>query len=57
MLKIDEAARRLGLSPWTLRTWIAKKMIDYVRVGSRAIRIPERAVEEVVEKGLRRAEG
>ena len=45
----------MGLSPWTLRSWINNKKIDVVRLG-RAVRIPEETVHRLVEQGFREAE-
>lgn len=49
MLSVSEAADALGLSEQTIRAWIAKRRMPYVRLG-RAIRIPADAVREMVEK-------
>ncbi len=54
LLSVKEAATRLGMSPWTLRQWISRKKIDYIRVGERAVRIPEGVIEKIVADGLRK---
>lgn len=35
LLSIDEAARVLSVSPATIRTWIHRKRITYVKMGRR----------------------
>ena len=55
LLTINEAAIRLNLSPWTIRSWIYSKRLDSVRLG-RAIRIPVSALEEKIRKGLTKAD-
>lgn len=55
MLTVDETARRLGLSPWTVRKWIATKRLDVVRLG-RALRVPASSVEAKIADGFRKAD-
>ena len=55
MLTVQEAAERMGLSPWTVRRWIETKRLDVVRLG-RALRIPSSAVARKLEDGLRKAD-
>lgn len=55
LLKVDEAAVALGISRHTLRSWIAKRRIGYVRLG-RAVRITETEVKRVVRSGTVRAD-
>jgi excisionase family DNA binding protein len=59
MLTVSEAAHALGVKPATIRSWIWKRQIEYVKV-SRAVRIPANEVQRVIEHGTRpaiRAEG
>jgi excisionase family DNA binding protein len=51
LLTIAEAADRLGLKPKTLRFWVWMRKIEYVKVNGRAVRIPERAIEHMIEQG------
>jgi len=50
LLTIPEASERLGLKPSTLRFWIWTRRIEYVKVG-RAVRIPERTIEGIIDQG------
>jgi excisionase family DNA binding protein len=50
LLTVEQAADRLGLAPSTVRTWVARKRIDYVKVGG-AVRITDQAVDEIVARG------
>ena len=54
MLTINEVAQRLGLRLATIRSWIWKRQIGYVKV-SRAVRIPADEVERLIESGTRPA--
>lgn len=47
---VEEAARRLGLKPRTVRRWVFLRKIDYVKVGG-AVRIAESELERVIEQG------
>lgn len=50
MLNVAEAAESLGLRQSTLRAWILRRRITYVKIGG-AIRIPACAVQELTERG------
>ncbi len=50
LLKVEEAASRLGLTPAAIRKWIFYRNIEFVRIG-RAIRISERVIEEIIANG------
>ena len=52
LLTVDQAAERLGLRSSSLRDWIYRRKISYVRVGERAIRIRESVVQEIIERGM-----
>jgi excisionase family DNA binding protein len=57
LLNIDETAKRLGVSPRTIRGWLYRGELAYVRVGKKAIRIEESVVERLIEKGRHEAIG
>src|SRR5215472_966262 len=46
-----EAATALNLSTHTIRAWISRRKIDYVRLG-KSIRIPASEVEQLLAEGL-----
>ena len=50
LLRVPEAAERLGTTTRFPRRLIAEKRIRFVRLG-RHVRIPESAIEEFVEAG------
>lgn len=54
MLTASEAAEMLGLRPATIRSWIWKRQIRYVKV-SRSVRIPADEVQRMIESGTRPA--
>ena len=55
VLTIPEAAERLGLKPSTVRKMVLERRIDVIRPSVRAVRIPESAVERILERGFRPA--
>jgi len=50
LLKLSEAAERLGLKTATLRFWVWQRKIEIVHVG-RAVRIREEVVKQLIEQG------
>jgi excisionase family DNA binding protein len=50
LLTVNEAAQALGVKPATVRSWIWKRQIEYVKV-SRSVRIPSEAVKKLIERG------
>jgi excisionase family DNA binding protein len=55
LLTIGEAASRLGLKPSTVRKMVLERRIDVIRPGVRAVRIPESAINRIIERGFRPA--
>ncbi len=56
MLTVGETAQALGVKPATVRSWIWKRQIEYVKV-SRAVRIPAHEIDRLIERGTRPAIG
>lgn len=50
LLRLEEAAERLGLKLSTLRFWVWQRKIEVVRVG-RAVRVREDAIERLILNG------
>ncbi len=50
---VDEAGKLLGLSPWTIRRYIAEGQIRSVRVGRRVL-VPMDVLEKVMVEGVSR---
>ena len=50
MLRVEEAAQELGLKPSTIRAWILRRRITYVKLN-RAVRIPRVEVERIIREG------
>lgn len=48
LLTVPEAARYLGIRPWTLRYWISARKIDVVKHGHGAVRIKQSVLERFV---------
>ena len=55
LITIREAAERLGLKESTIRNYILKRQIAYVKPSVRAVRIPIEELERILAAGLRPA--
>jgi excisionase family DNA binding protein len=56
LLKVDEAAKLLGLQPATVRRMIREQRLPVVRpTGARAVRVREEDVEALIRIGYRPA--
>jgi excisionase family DNA binding protein len=51
VVTVENGAAQLGLSPRTLRDWIWKREIEFIRVGLRAIRIRQSEIDRILEEG------
>lgn len=51
LLTLAEAAGRLGLRESTLRAWRRTRRLPFVKIGRRAIRLEERVLRELIERG------
>lgn len=49
---VDSAARLLGLSKWTVRSWIRARRIPSITIGRRIL-IEEVVIRDLIEKGRR----
>ena len=54
LLSIDEAARVLAVSPATIRTWIHRRRLSYVKMGRRVGFHPD-AIRHFIAKNTRMA--
>jgi len=55
LITIRKAANRLGLKESTIRKYILKRQIAYVKPSIRAVRIPVEELERILSAGLRPA--
>ena len=55
LITIREAANRLGLKESTIRKYILKRQIAYVKPSNRAVRIPIEELERILSAGRRPA--
>lgn len=55
LITVREAAKRLAVSPLTIRRWVALRRVPVVRIG-RAVRIREQDLEALIAFGFQRAE-
>jgi len=53
-LTVDQTAKVLNLSPFTIRAWIGQRRLGHVRLG-RAIRVPMSEINRLLEAGTRPA--
>ena len=49
LLRVEEAAERIGCKPATIRAKILRREITYVKLG-RSVRIPESAIMRLIEE-------
>ena len=49
MLTVSEAARTLGLQESTLRAWVMRRKISYLKLG-RSIRIEQSEIDRLLEQ-------
>jgi excisionase family DNA binding protein len=54
LLSVGETAARFGVSPWTVRDWIAQRKLTRVKIGRRVL-VPESEIERVIERGTQPA--
>ena len=55
LLRVPDAAMRLGLKPSTVRRMVMEKKIDIVRPTKRSVRIPSSVVDDILVRGYRPA--
>lgn len=51
LLKVQDAAERLGVSCGTLRNWLSERRLPFVKLGS-ATRIRESVIAGILEHGI-----
>ncbi len=51
LLSVPEVAERLAIKESTVRAWILRRRLEYVRVGKRSIRVPLSEVQRVIAEG------
>ena len=51
LLTINEFAEALGLSPKTIRMWIWRREVPFVRVRGHAIRFKPETVDAIIREG------
>jgi len=49
LLNINQAAQLLGIQPWTLRAWVCRRRIPFVKVG-RLVRFDKAKLQRWVEE-------
>jgi excisionase family DNA binding protein len=52
LLTVASVAVLLGVSQRTVRRWIERDWLPFVRLGPRALRVREATVTAVIEKGI-----
>jgi excisionase family DNA binding protein len=50
LLTVSEAAQQLGIRPATVRSWIWKRQIEYIKV-SRSVRISSAEIQRLIQRG------
>ena len=52
LLRVEEAAEYLNVKPSTVRAWLLRRKLPFVRVGNRAVRIPREALEALISENF-----
>jgi excisionase family DNA binding protein len=52
LLTVEEAAARLGLKQVTIRAWILRRRIGFVKLNGRSVRIPAEELSRLVSAGF-----
>ena len=50
LLRVDEAAQRLGMKPATIRSKILKRELSYIKLG-RSVRVRESVIMDLILAG------
>jgi excisionase family DNA binding protein len=50
MLKVSEVATKLGIRESTVRLWLVKRKIAYVRLSRRAVRVPQSEIDRLIRE-------
>lgn len=51
LLTVSEVAARLNLRESTIRAWLLRRRICWVRVGRRAVRVPLSEIDRIIAQG------
>ena len=51
LLTVKQISELLGLAQVTVRLWIAQRRLNAVKLGHRAIRVPESEVSRLIAEG------
>jgi excisionase family DNA binding protein len=51
LLSVPEVAERLAIKESTVRAWLLRRRLEYVRVGKRSVRIPLSEVQRIIAEG------
>jgi excisionase family DNA binding protein len=57
MLTVHEAAQELGLRPSTVRAWLLRRKLGFIRLSARCVRIPRSEIERIINDGSVPARG
>lgn len=57
LLRVSEFAENGNIRESTVRAWLLRGKISFVRLGGRAIRIPKAELDRLVEEGTVQARG
>ena len=52
LLTVPDFAERLAIKESTVRAWILRRRICFIRVNGRAVRIPESEIERIISAGI-----
>ena len=52
LCRVEEFAKRLEIKSSTARAWVLARRVAKVRIGRRAIRIPESEITRIINEGF-----
>jgi excisionase family DNA binding protein len=53
LLNVPEAAKVLGVSPWTLRQWLSQRQLPFIKIG-RLTKLRPSDLQSFIEANVRR---
>jgi excisionase family DNA binding protein len=50
LMSLSQAAEELGVTVNTLRSWVYRRKISYIKIG-RAVRISDETIQRIIDRG------
>jgi excisionase family DNA binding protein len=56
LLSVQDAAKILGVSPWTVRSWLSQRKLSFIKVG-RLTRLSPAVLQQFINRNTVQARG